>query len=150
MDEKQYRATFDKFNERPCLFSKAILRRCGGCSRMQRVLIAERESVYCYSPPSHARCGTLLELLHHAASLKMDLPTSADEEIPHGKEIKIQCGGLMGIAEQMQSPMADLADINRLNELVEKEYGSLDALPFQEIAVAMEQFQSRRKNKGMH
>ncbi len=100
MDEQEFKTAFYQVNERPCPFTKAVLTRCAGCSRAQKVLIAERESITCLSPAAHARCAALMPTWREKALFALKLTHVADK-LPHGKEIKVQCGGLRGLSDAL-------------------------------------------------
>ena len=37
MEENEFKNTYADYNSNPCAFYKAVLRRCAGCSRAQKV-----------------------------------------------------------------------------------------------------------------
>jgi hypothetical protein len=145
MDENQYRQTYQQINAQPCVFERAILRRCAVCHHAQRLNIAEREAVSCQSETDRPSCQQFLELMHHKSlfAIKTENP---DEPLPFGKEIKIQCGALYGLQAELaaETPI----DISlALGDAVGK-YGGLDALPFENIVREVTAFKTRRPRKG--
>lgn len=147
MDEKEFKKAFRDVNDAPCVFAKAILRRCCQCSRAQKLFLAEREAVACKSPGARQRCAEVLEVLHGKAIFALHLP-HAESVLPHGKELKVQCGGMLGL-QQALLPERDQAetveDINGLLENAIKDYGSVEALPYGEVVKGITSFQPRGK-----
>lgn len=147
MDEKEFKKTFKDVNDAPCVFAKAILRRCCRCSRSQKLFLAEREAVACKSPGARQRCAEVLGQLRGKAMFSLRLP-HPETVLPHGKELKVQCGGMIGLQQALQpeQPDADIVDdINGLLEEALKDYGSVEALPYSEVVKGVTNFQPRAK-----
>jgi len=147
MDEKEFKKTFRDVNDAPCVFSKAILRRCAGCSRAQKLLLAEREAVACKSPGAHQRCRELLVQLHDKAMFALQLH-HPEQILPHGKELKVQCGGLLGLQQSLatsQPSVTRIEDIHALLDQALAEYGEVDSLPLGEVVKAINAFKPRGK-----
>lgn len=148
MDENEFLTTESSVNAQPCAFSKAILRRCCGCSHSQKLFIAEREVVACLSPGAWQRCRELLDLIRQNALFALRL-TQIEGSLPHGKEIKVQCGGLQGLNHLLHPEPTGkpaVTDIHGLiNEAVTR-IGSLQAIPYSELVKAISRFQSRSRN----
>ena len=147
MDEIEFRKTFRDVNEAPCVFAKAILRRCAGCSRSQKLFLAEREAVACKSPGSHQRCREVLTQLHEKAMFALHLP-HPEQVLPHGKELKVQCGGLLGLQQAMRAtdaPAETVEDIHALLEQSLLDHGAIDSLPLGEVVKAITAFKPRGK-----
>jgi hypothetical protein len=141
MDEEEFKSTYAVVNDRPCVFGKASLRRCSGCSRAQRLFIAEREAVACRSPAGHERCGALAVRLRQAALFALHM-THLDGPLPHGKEIKVECGGLSGLARAVhQEP----GDVFATLDAALAAWPSLDNLPYNEIVKAVVAYQPRER-----
>ncbi len=147
MDEKEFKKTFRDVNESPCVFAKAILRHCASCSRSEKLYIGEREGVACKSPGAHQRCGEVLLQLHNKAMFALHLP-HPEQILPHGKELKVQCGGLLGLQLALHPADAMLdkvVDINALLEQAIKDHGTLDALPLGDVIKSITAFKPRGK-----
>lgn len=145
MDERVFRATHGEVNDTPCVFGKGILSRCCGCPASLKLLIAERESIACRSPGGHAHCAALHERLRENALFALRLTGEAGP-LPHGKEMKIQCGGLAGLAARV--PGATRDNIQELIRLAEAVFGDLGQLPFGEIVRDITAYQLRRRRSG--
>ena len=147
MDEKEFKKAFKDVNDAPCVFAKAILRRCCRCSRSQKLFIAEREAVACKSPGARQRCAEVLAQLHEKAIFALRLP-HAESILPHGKELKVQCGGMLGLQQALlpDQPDAEIVeDINGLLENALKDYGTVESLPYGEVVKGITSFLPRAK-----
>jgi hypothetical protein len=145
MEENEYKKTYRSLNNAPCIFARAILRRCCGCSRSQKLFIAEREAVACKSPGGRQRCEEVLEVLRDKAAFALKLP-QIDGPLPHAKELKVQCGGMLGLQESLTHETTEVIDdIHHLLEQAFEEYGSAEALPYTEVVRSISSFLPRKK-----
>jgi hypothetical protein len=149
MDENEFLDTESRVNDQPCAFSKALLRRCSGCSRAQKLFIAEREVVACLSPGAKQRCVELLELIRHNALFALHM-THSEEHLPHGKEIKVQCGGIQGLYLALHPEHGDTPAIKDIHSLIDEaidHFDSLESLPYSEMVKSITHFQSRKRGR---
>jgi len=144
VDEKEFKATFSEVNEQPCVFAKAILTRCCRCNRSQRLFIAEREAVACKSPGAHQQCETVLAAFRRKALFALRL-THLEGELPHGKEVKVQCGGMLGLRTALNPASDEQPDIYPLLERSMDIYGQVQAFPYSEIIKQITTYQARKK-----
>lgn len=145
MEENEFKKTFRSVNNAPCIFAKAILRRCCACSRSQKLFIAEREAVACKSPGGRQRCEEVLEVLRDKATFALKLQ-HIDGPLPHAKELKVQCGGMLGVEESLTHQTSEqVEDIHQLLESAFAEYGSAETLPYSEVVRTITSFQPRNK-----
>ncbi len=141
MDEREFKSAYKSTNERPCTFMKALLRRCVGCSRSQKVLIAEREAMACQSPGGQQRCSELLAAMKPKALFALRLDEG--QPLAHGKAIKLQCGGLLGLAESLGEEAVD--DVHALIDRAVEKYGSFDAFPYSAMMPSITHFKVRNR-----
>ena len=147
LNENAYRDTYNTINPQECVFERAILRRCCGCQHTVRLYLAEREAAGCRDAQAHALCTKLKEEMRHAAAFVLKL-THPDEPLPHGKQLKLQCGGLLGIAQlSAENALSEVDDIYGALSAAIQQYGSLEQLPFQEINQAIRAFEPRSNRK---
>jgi len=145
MDEKEFKATYRDYNDRPCVFAKALLSRCAGCSRAQKLNIAEREAMACQSEQALQQCRDLLPLLRAKALFALRL-TNVVGPLPHGKEMKVQCGGLFGLrAAQAPTLEGPVTDVYSLISAAVADYGDLQSLPYGEIVKAVVSYEPRKR-----
>jgi len=145
LNESAYRDTYDTVNPLQCVFERAILRRCCGCQHAIRRYIAEREAAGCKDAAAHAVCTALKQQMRHAAAFTLKLKLAhPDEPLPHGKQLKLQCGGLLGIAQlTTENALSEVADIHAALSAAIHQYGSLEQLPYQEIMQAIRAYEPR-------
>ncbi len=145
MEEDEFRATYHAVNQRRCVFEKALNTRRCECSRAARFCLAGRDGVACKSPAAHALCTALIATLRSNAKFALQL-TRVDDALPHGKEIKIQHGGLLGLRDALGERGADddrIQDIHALIDAGLKHYGDLNALPYGEVVKTIVAFKGR-------
>jgi len=149
MEENQYRDTYHGINPRRCVFEKSINSRRCHCSLSHRFCLADREGVSCNVDIAQKRCQTLLQTLRNSAIFAMRL-TRIDGALPHGKEIKVQTGGLLGLQVLLDAEhdaQTGIQDINQLiNQAIER-YQSMDAFPYDEIVKQIVRFEGRPGRK---
>lgn len=134
MDETAFRKKLSEAVDRPCTFEKAVLARCVSCARSGRVQIAEREAVTCDSASSLFRCSVLHKYLRH--SFAFALGKVHDEEIlPHAQEMRVQCGGLMGI-QQCLNGTTQVDNVDALMVSALQQWGDLADIPYSEVVHA--------------
>lgn len=146
MDESEYKTTYQKVNETPCAFSKALLRGCCGCRHAQKLLLAEREAMACLSSEAQQRCAALLPLLRHKATFALKL-THTDDELPYGKEIRVQCGSMLGLQQELEANPIEEAKVEDIYNLIEQAiafYDSFDNFPFNEMVRNISHFKVRK------
>jgi len=95
------------------------------------------------------RCGAWLELLRPRAQFALQL-TQVSGPLPHGKEMRVQCGGLKGLQALDAPEVADpqVSDVAGLLAAAAERFGTLEAVPFQDVVKFIAQFQLRRRGRG--
>jgi hypothetical protein len=146
MEENQYRDTYHSINPLRCVFEKSINSRRCQCSIAERFNLADREGVRCTVDLAQKRCQVLLETLRNKAIFAMRL-TRIDGALPHGKEVKVQTGGLLGLQQLVsgQEQQTEVADIHRVISQAIEKYSSIDDFPYDEIVKQITRFEGRRK-----
>lgn len=155
MDQDAFRKTYRDVNERFCAFEKSVLTNQCRCSKAEKFCIAEREGVHCGSDVGQAQCLELLDLLREQARFALKTSTTPEKRLlPHGKAIRIQVGGMRGLAQAL-NPAKELPevieDVYGLICQARERFGDLHALPFprimQQIAAYRGRTRSRRRRK---
>ena len=130
-----------------CPFEKAILSVQCDCELATRFSIAEQMGVECRSDIARNNCATLLVFMRERARFALKvMDTSAG--LPFGKEMKVMLGGLIGLQRQMATEEGAADRVQNIHALVQQAqaaYGSLDALPYQEIVKSIAAFQGKRR-----
>ena len=132
-----------------CPFEKAILSVQCDCELATRFSIAEQMGVECRSDIARNNCATLLVYLRERARFALKV-TDTSAGLPFGKEMKVMLGGLIGLQRQMapQEGVARVQNIHALVQQAQAAYGSLDALPYQEIVKSIAAFQAKRRGNA--
>ena len=144
MEEDEFRKTYRNLIEFPCPFEKAILGNHCQCQNSKRVHLAERHAAGCNSENAQIHCLQLLAVLRDKARFSLRL-SSVTGILPHGKEMKVQVGGLRGIQVAVDDPEQDLSNIFGLLVKALHKFGSLENLPFQTIVQSIAKFEGRPK-----
>ncbi len=146
MDEDEYKRTYKSVNSLVCAFEKAILSSQCSCEKSTRIFIADRQAGGCASPVAQRECRELLVLLRRNAAFALKL-TSVGGPLPHAKEMKVQCGGLLGIQSLLypDGPPNRVQNVYGLVRTAQECYGNLDSLPFSEVIQSIARFQARRR-----
>lgn len=147
MDENAYREAYRAANPVACAYAKAILTGHFRCEKSARVLLAERVAVSCKTLESRDQCATLLDVLRHKALFALKI-THVDGEIPHAKEMKVQCGGLLGLQSVLYPELAGSTEVENIFVLVEEalhRFDDLDTLPYGDIIKSVANFEGRRR-----
>ncbi len=166
MDESAFRHARAAMTPQPCAFEKAMLAAACACSLAVRRNIAERESVACASPAAREECAELCVLLRQKSAFALKL-AQVQGPLPHAKEMKVECGGLLGVqqaaaaavpacadarAPRQQGLRADvaeefpsIADVHGLVQACAEKFGGLANLPYSAIVQSVVAFQIRRR-----
>jgi hypothetical protein len=142
-NEDAYRDARKSVNPTPCAFEKGVLARCVSCRKAEKHLLAERETVNCGDAAAQARCLELKTLLRGHSAFALKIPR-VGAQLPHAKELKIQCGGLKGLQAAMNG--ADcVEDVFVLIESALAAHGALDDFPYSDIVQGVVHFEARRR-----
>jgi hypothetical protein len=155
MDQNAFRETYRAVNERFCIYEKSILTNQCSCSSAEKFCIAEREGVHCRSDRGQQQCQEYLDILREQAKFALHtLDTEKKRSLPHGKAIRIQVGGLLGLSHLCypDEPVATtINDIDGLLTLAKEQFGDFSELPFstimQQIAAYKTKKRAHRRNK---
>lgn len=149
VEEDEYRSTYQKINQRRCVFEKAILTRRCSCLCSARFYLADREGIACDSATAYDRCSHFITQLRENARFALKI-TVLDDELPHAKEIKVQNGGLLGLQRILHPELSGdkVIDVAGLTALGEQTYGSLKQIPYQDIVKSIADFEGRRGRRS--
>jgi hypothetical protein len=142
-NEDAYRDARKSVNPTPCAFEKGVLARCIACGKAEKHLLAERETVNCSDASAQARCMELKTLLRNHSAFALKIPR-VGQQLPHAKELKIQCGGLKGLQVSM-TDSDNVEDVFTLIESALAAYGGLEAMPYSDIVQGVVHFEARRR-----
>jgi hypothetical protein len=146
MDEHEFQKAREGLNQYPCPFEKAILSSRCGCAKSQRLNIAERETAACTSSAAQERCAVLLKQLYQNARFALKQARLEGPQ-PHAQAMKVQCGGLLGLASVL-SERAEVSPVENIDALLTQAaetFGDLEDLPFSDIVKFISHYQVRAK-----
>lgn len=145
MEEDQYRATYHQFNQNRCAFEQSILSRRCNCPHAHKFCLAEREGIACQEPLKQPRCQEFLNIIRQKSLFTLKL-AQIGSSLPHAKELRIQIGGLKGLAVLLDNEKTlPIDDIIGLLEKTEQKYGNFSELPFDPIIQQISQIRGRQK-----
>ncbi len=147
MEEDEYKFTYGELASVPCVFEKTLTNRRAKCSLSNHFCLADREGYSCKEAGASTICVKLLENLRKKSLFVLKL-RDVDEPLPHNKELRVQAGGITGVAKLISVDVDDTVDdIYTTITLAIKKFGSLDDLPYSDIIQSVEQFQGRRRRQ---
>lgn len=157
MEEDEYKSTYNELTSVRCVFEKALTHNQAKCRLSRHFWLADREGYACRDAAASDTCGKLLELLRSKSAFVLKRYNS-DEPLPHNMELRVQVGGVSGLANLLagesdvlsqaeHKTTAVVSDINGVVEQSLRQYGSLEALPYSKIIQSVEQFQGRRRRQ---
>lgn len=144
-NEEAYKQARDSAIALPCPFERALLSRCANCHKARKLLLAEREAITCTEEAANASCHAFHRALH--ANARFALHMDAEQPWPFGKEIRAQCGGVLGLRAALDEADADAEppDIAMLLMLALERHGEIDALPYSAIMRGVVHYQPRKR-----
>ena len=147
MEEDEYKSTYSELASVRCVFEKALTNHQAKCDLSRHFCLADREGYSCEDAAASLKCSKLLEKLREKSIFVLKL-RDIDGPLPHNMEIRVQAGGVRGLAKLINVDIVDKVDnIHRVLDEVINKFGSLDSLPYSEIIQSIEQFQGRRRRQ---
>ena len=146
MEEDEYRSTYNELADIRCVFEKALTNRQAKCALARHFCLADREGYSCQSTEASHKCSELLKILRKNSIFSLKL-REIDGPLPHNMEIRVQAGGLTGLAKLVDQANMPLEDISRILAQAQEKYGSLENLPYNKIIQSVVQFQGRRRRQ---
>ena len=142
-NEDAYKLARKAYIEHSCPFERALLSRCVNCSRSRKLNLAEREAIACGDAAVREHFLTFYRALHDNAQFALKI--NPDAPWPFGKEIRAQCGGVLGLAEAVDAVSDTPTDIADTVLLAQTRFGSNDAFPYSEIMRAVVHYEPRKR-----
>jgi len=139
MEEDEYKSTYGELASVRCVFEKTLTNRRARCSLSRHFCLADREGYSCKDVEASAKCGEFLKELRKKSLFVLKL-RDIDAPLPHNKELRVQAGGVAGVAKLVA---ADIDDIYSVIKQAINKFGSLENLPYSDIIQSVEQFQGR-------
>lgn len=146
MDEDKYRETYRSVNPLQCPFEKTLNSRRCQCEKMEKIHLADRECVGCTDKQAWQNCHDFLELLRKNALFALKL-TEIEGPLPHGKEIKVQNGSIIGLHKLLNQSEETKPDIYKLLDQALTEYQLFEKLPLDQLMQSIVHFKARETRK---
>ena len=143
MDEIAFMQALGSVNPKPCVFGKVILSRHCACSKERKRYAAEREMVECNEEVYRAQCAELLEQLRQNSAFALKL-THVTPPLPHGPEMRVQCGGLQGLQLEVNDT-EEVVDISVLISVALSKFGNFENLPYSKIVQSVVSCEVRKR-----
>ncbi len=131
----------------PCVFARAVLARQAACPLATVALVGEAERAQCASPVANTNCATLHALLRERARFALRLPPP-ETPLPHASELRLQCGGLRGLAVVLGEPDAVPPDVHALVTRSRAAFDGLLGIPFAAVVASMVRWEGRPRAAG--
>ncbi len=144
-NEEAYRQARETAIALPCPFERALLSCCVGCYKSRKLLLAEREAITCTEDAANASCKALHRALHENARFALHI--EAQQPWPFGKEIRAQCGGVLGLKEALGRPESEAADIALLVAEALARFGKIERFPYSQIMRGVVHYEPRRRKR---
>ena len=146
MDEDKYRETYRSVNPLQCPFEKTLNSRRCQCTKMEKLHLADRECVGCLDKTAWQNCLDFLQLLRINAKFALKL-TEVDGPLPHGKEIKVQNGSVIGLQKLFNPDTENKPDIYLLLNQALTKYEQFENLPLDQLMQSIVKFKARETRK---
>lgn len=134
MDEAAFRQTLEATHPLLCPFSKALFSGCVACAQAGRMNLAERELIVCRETVLQQRCARMHDALRHNFGFAIHI-LHDEAPIPHGQEMRIQCGGLRGLQDVLRGD-AEVADVDELMRAALQSWPEDGDIPFSAVVHA--------------
>ena len=157
MEEDEYKSTYRELASVRCVFEKALVNHQANhqakCRLARHFCLADREGYACSNVESSKKCTEVLEKLRKNSIFVLKLH-EIKGPLPHNMEIRVQAGGLTGLAKLLDSGEESGVQHALMTDGIEQiisraidSYGTLDDLPYSEIIQSVVQFQGRRRRQ---
>ncbi len=143
-NESAYKQARDTAIALPCPFERALLSLCAHCHKSRKLLLAEREAITCTEQRANTQCHAFHQALH--ANARFALHMDPQQPWPFGKEIRAQCGGILGLRDILGLPESDPGvDIAQLVSTALATHGDVSDFPYSEIMRAIVHYEPRKR-----
>lgn len=135
--------------DRICPFSATLARDSFACAQAESVIRRGGTEFTCRSPAAHERCLAVFGQLKAAALTAFDVEDDLTR-MPHSVLVKIQFGGLLGLARITPGIAPGTGGIDNIDALVAAavaHFGSPQAIPAAELAGDMTGYTLTRRKR---
>jgi len=156
MEEDEYKSTYNELVSVRCVFEKALTSNQARCRFSRHFCLADREGYSCNDAGLSIKCRKFLEILREKSTFVLKVH-EINGPLPHNMEIRVQVGGITGLAklvERQEDKQTDrqlrqavVEDIYGLIEITTEKIGPLETLPYSEIIQSVVRFKGRRRRQ---
>ena len=130
-----------------CPFRKTILGGYCACSLSLKTHLPTGCSVSCRDDNAWDQCDDLLSEMVTASKFVLHFIEDADS-LTHGKFMKVQHGGLLGLAKLINGENVTMVeDIHTLVNKAKQRYTSLQAIPYHDLLDDIANWQLKRRRR---
>jgi hypothetical protein len=129
-----------------CPFRKTILGGSCQCSRAAMSHLPTGCSVTCASLDAFGQCEQFLDHLINAAQFALHYVDGTDS-LTHGKLMKVQHGGLLGLQMLIEESEQAVGDIHGLLNTAVARYGGIEDIPAELLLPYIKAHQNKRRKK---
>lgn len=129
-----------------CVFERALIAGCAGCAEGRQHWIGEHLEMRCSTRRAAERCRRFLARLKQNAAFACG-ETRLAAVLTHGREMRIQCGGLQGITAWLAGqPSAAINVVEVLRRVADRD-PEFEAVPFDRIMPYIAAFNPRPRRR---
>ena len=135
--------------EQICPFGSTMVTETCHCVHADQVVRRGGAEIVCQDAAAYIRCTALFQHLKNVALPEFEVEDDLTT-MPHSVLQKIQFGGLLGLQQLITGQATDtVADIASLLDALETKVGTLDELPYGELASFIKEYKlKRRRGRG--
>jgi hypothetical protein len=148
-NESAYKQARDTAIALPCPFERALLSLCATCCKSRKLLLAEREAISCTE--AARQCHAVSGVSSGACMPTRVSPLHMDpnQPWPFGKEIRAQCGGILGLRDHARPCLTKSPEGADISQLVDTSRHKLrrhrSNFPYSEIMRAIVHYEPRKR-----
>lgn len=146
MEESEYKAAYNELAQNRCVFEKALTNNACKCAYSRHFWLADREGYACRRPDFAVICVNFLSIMRQKSRFALKVQGDVDV-LPHNMEIRVQVGGMQGLAGLLGTEAATIDIRATLGEAVNL-FGSIDSIPYTEIMPAVSAYRVRQRRGG--
>ena len=129
-----------------CFFAKALLNGQFRCKSAESFHIAERHGIQCSDEENHQQCETLANLLHEQSRFALGV-TQLPQQATNNMELRVQCGGILGIQRSLSAEAEASSDIPTLIRQAILTFERIEKFPYPMIIQSVSQWKPHRRHR---
>ena len=127
-------------HEQRCPFERVILSTQFSCSESHKYFYAQKEGISCKNPPARLNCKLLVEYLKQNSKFALKQLPASNGKLTHGQEMKLKCGGLLGLQKVLDAH----EDIHSLVNTAFEQSNELKDLPWEQVLASVQAYKVRQ------